>query len=183
MFRSHPIHFSNTMDNLTRRGKILVNACPMCLEEEETVDHLTLNCRVANMIWNSVLGWFSYSWAFPRPIQDLIKSWKSPISHPRGKEMWNVAFLAVIWTLWKERSARCFEGVEKRCEFLWEKIKFSVASWVSINPIFQDSSVDQIMRNWKETDGLSVGLLRLYFSFALLLQCLFWGCFGLLGFL
>ena len=61
-----------TMDNLRRKGKFLVNACPMCLEEEETVDHLTLNCRVANMIWNSVLGWFSCSWAFPRSIQDLF---------------------------------------------------------------------------------------------------------------
>eukprot|EP00268_Persea_americana_P028665 TRINITY_DN277_c2_g1_i3.p2 TRINITY_DN277_c2_g1~~TRINITY_DN277_c2_g1_i3.p2 ORF type:complete len:121 (-),score=18.84 TRINITY_DN277_c2_g1_i3:193-555(-) len=114
-----------SMDNLRRRGKILVNACPMCLEEETV---LTPNCRVANMIWNSVLGWFSCSWAFPMSIQDLFKSWKSSISHPRGKEMWNVAFLAVIWTLWKERSARCFEGVEKRCEFLCEKIKFSVVS-------------------------------------------------------
>lgn len=32
-----------TMDKLRRRGKILVNAWAVCLEKEETVDHLALN--------------------------------------------------------------------------------------------------------------------------------------------
>lgn len=35
-----------TMDNLHRRKKIIVNACPMCLADE-AVDHLLLRCRVA----------------------------------------------------------------------------------------------------------------------------------------
>lgn len=29
-----------TMDNLRQRGKIVVNCCPMCLGDEESVDHL-----------------------------------------------------------------------------------------------------------------------------------------------
>ena len=32
-----------TLDNLRRRGRILVNGCPMCLCEEESVDHLMVN--------------------------------------------------------------------------------------------------------------------------------------------
>ena len=39
-----------TMENLRRRGKVVVNGCPMCLSEEETMDHLLLNCKVAQML-------------------------------------------------------------------------------------------------------------------------------------
>ena len=46
------------MDNLRRRKMIMVNACPMCLTEEESVDHLLLKCKLANSIWLSILRWF-----------------------------------------------------------------------------------------------------------------------------
>lgn len=35
------------MDNLRRRKKILVNTCPMCFADKETVDYLLLNCKMA----------------------------------------------------------------------------------------------------------------------------------------
>ena len=35
-----------TQDNL-RRGRIVVNTCLMCLREEESVDHLMVNCKTA----------------------------------------------------------------------------------------------------------------------------------------
>lgn len=39
-----------TMDNLRRQKIIMVNACPMCLVEEETVDHLLMSCRVVHVM-------------------------------------------------------------------------------------------------------------------------------------
>lgn len=38
------------MDNLRRRNMIMVNACPLCLAAEETMDHRLLNCWVAKEI-------------------------------------------------------------------------------------------------------------------------------------
>ena len=35
-------------------------------------------------------------------------------------------------------------------EVLCDKIKYSVAQWVQINPIFKDYLIDGIMFNWKE---------------------------------
>eukprot|EP00268_Persea_americana_P029942 TRINITY_DN28916_c0_g1_i2.p1 TRINITY_DN28916_c0_g1~~TRINITY_DN28916_c0_g1_i2.p1 ORF type:complete len:107 (+),score=3.09 TRINITY_DN28916_c0_g1_i2:158-478(+) len=49
-----------TMDNLRRRGLIIVNACPICFEDEESIDHL-LNCPIAQHLWRSTLGWFHVS--------------------------------------------------------------------------------------------------------------------------
>lgn len=36
-----------TVDSLRRRGRIVVNGCPMCLREEESIDHLMLYCKTA----------------------------------------------------------------------------------------------------------------------------------------
>ena len=44
-----------TLDNL-RRGMIVVNACLTCLREEESVDHLMVNCKTAKYIWSEWLG-------------------------------------------------------------------------------------------------------------------------------
>lgn len=70
------------MDNL-RRGKIVANACPMCLDDEE---NLLLKCRKVQMLWDLVIGWFGWCWILPNSIQDLLESGKSPIGSRRGKE-------------------------------------------------------------------------------------------------
>ena len=51
-----------TMDNLRRRDRIVINGCPICLRDEETVDHLMLICKIAWMIWKSVIKWFGCCW-------------------------------------------------------------------------------------------------------------------------
>lgn len=139
-----------TLDNLRKRGKIVVIGCQMCLEDEETVDHLLLRCSFAMKIWNSVINWFKCKWAMPKALQHLFEEWTSLIGSKKGKELWKLSFLAVILHIWKERNARCFEG--KKCleEILCDKIKFSVVQWVQISPTFKDYPIDQIMFSWKE---------------------------------
>ena len=150
------------MDNLKRRGKIVVNACPMCLKDEEIVDHLLLRCKIAMKIWNTFLTWLGCSWVPPNQIQDLFTALKSPIGSHKGKEMWKLTFLAVIWCIWKERNARRFEGTAANGESICGKIKFSVVQWVLIYPILKDISVDQILYNWKEVAMLKLCLGVLY---------------------
>lgn len=58
------------MDNLWRRV-IVVNACPMCLEDE-SIDHLLLNWKIAQCFWNAVFGWFGSSWVLSKSFLDLL---------------------------------------------------------------------------------------------------------------
>eukprot|EP00268_Persea_americana_P041537 TRINITY_DN4143_c1_g1_i4.p1 TRINITY_DN4143_c1_g1~~TRINITY_DN4143_c1_g1_i4.p1 ORF type:complete len:133 (-),score=13.21 TRINITY_DN4143_c1_g1_i4:185-583(-) len=122
----------------------------MCLEDEESVDNLLLTCRCAGKIWNSVISWFGCTWVMLECLHQLFEAWRSCIGNPKGKELWKLSFLSVIWHIWKERNARCFEGTKSQEEILCDKIKFSVAQRVKINPMFKDFPTDQIMYNWKE---------------------------------
>lgn len=69
-----------TMDNLQRHNVIVVNACPLCLANEKTMDHLLLNCWGAKEIWNSFFKSFDYSWILPDSILLLFNSWWSIFS-------------------------------------------------------------------------------------------------------
>ena len=128
----------------------MVNACPLCLKDEESVDHLLLKCNFAHKTWSVVLGWFGCSWILPNSLLNLFEAWICLPLAPRGKEMWKLSFFVVIWIIWKERNARCFKGIASCVNSIIDKIKLFVALWVSINPNFQGILLDQVLLNWKE---------------------------------
>lgn len=65
--------------------------------------------------------------------------------------MWKLSFLAAIWSIWKERNRRCFEGKVANVNMVMEAVKRSVALWVSLLPQFKSILMPSIFQNWKET--------------------------------
>lgn len=63
-----------TMDNLRRQKIILVNASPMCLADEESVDHLLLRCKVAQEVLAHVVGLFGCHRVFPNSILEAFEA-------------------------------------------------------------------------------------------------------------
>lgn len=45
---------------LEEEGMTIVNGCSLCLRYGESVDHFMLNCKTAQSIWMTVVGWFDY---------------------------------------------------------------------------------------------------------------------------
>ena len=136
-----------TMENLRRCKKIIVNACPMCLASEETVDHLLLNCKVTQGLWYEVLSWFDCCWTQPSSILRLFEAWRLEVGSNIWRVIWRTAFLDVAWFIWKERNSRCFEDFISSTEFLAYRLKITIASWVSILPQFQGIPFDVFLRN------------------------------------
>lgn len=139
-----------TMDNLRKRKVIVINACSMCLRDEKSVNHLLLNCRVGWKVWCSLIRGFGYSWIPPRSIVDFFVGWQSFAGSKKGKMMWSLPFVAVIWALWKEKRRRCFEGKSSSSDVIAAKARISVAVWASILPNFWGVSIESISRNWRD---------------------------------
>lgn len=76
--------------------------------------------------------------------------WRLGVGPKRRRTMWKLAFLAAIWTIWKESNARCFEGKSSDDLVLREKVKLLVAHWVTPLPYFNGILVNSIVNNWKE---------------------------------
>lgn len=81
-----------TVDNLCRRNRILVNACPMCLVDEETVGHLLLGSQVAGVLWNSVLSLFGCNGVLPQCIFGHFEAWSLSTCSGIGGVIWEDFF-------------------------------------------------------------------------------------------
>jgi hypothetical protein len=64
-----------TLDNLSRRGLVVVNRCWLCEADGESVDHLLLHCRVARALWDAFFSRFGLCWVMPSTVKDLFASW------------------------------------------------------------------------------------------------------------
>ena len=64
-----------TINNLTRRGWVLVNRCRMCCAEVETVDHLLLHCSVASQLWALIFAIFGVTWVQGNSVASVLSSW------------------------------------------------------------------------------------------------------------
>jgi hypothetical protein len=64
-----------TLDNLGRRGLVVVNRCWLCETDGESVDHLLIHCAAARDLWNAFFARFGLCWVMPRSVKELLASW------------------------------------------------------------------------------------------------------------
>lgn len=94
------------MDNLMCRNVIIVNACPLCLQAAEFVDHLLLGCEMAQVMWRTLLNLFGCQWVImPSRFLEYYLAWRYAVGTKRGRIMWRLSFMAGICSPWKVRNA------------------------------------------------------------------------------
>lgn len=111
-----------TLDNLMRRGFQLVNRCFLCLDDSESILHLSLHCPFTSNIWSIILNLQSIDWVFLEKVEDFFTQWKFPSSNPILKNLWSLLLPFVSWQVWKERNNHIFRNVTCSFEIVFEKI-------------------------------------------------------------
>ncbi|KAJ0535046.1 putative reverse transcriptase zinc-binding domain-containing protein [Helianthus annuus] len=118
---------------LIKRGVQLENqVCSRCKKEEESVNHLLLNCLKSRAIWRNILIWLKL------PIQlnsdscgDLLEMIEEINGSKEWKKLIKAIFMITIWQIWKYRNDVEFNKKEgllkdsiddiKELSFLWIK--------------------------------------------------------------
>ena len=98
-----------TLDKLKRRGMTFANRCFMCEEEEETIDHLLIHCKLAKMLWDLILSIVGISWVFPHLVLHTLLAWQGAAVGKKRKKIWLAAPLCLFWNLWRTRNRLVFE--------------------------------------------------------------------------
>ncbi|XP_021986803.1 uncharacterized protein LOC110883323 [Helianthus annuus] len=107
------------------RGLILQNnRCRMCDTEEETADHVLLQCSFAKQIWEAVLGWVKCSEINLGESLKQVLHGVNDLQRGRNKrKIIHAVVLQTIWRLWKVRNDKIFNGKSGVTQNVIEGIK------------------------------------------------------------
>jgi hypothetical protein len=84
-----------TLDNMCKRGIIVVGWCCMCKQSGESINHL-LHCEVAQALWSVVLALFYFTWIMFGGVADLLMCLRGQLGNISAKEVWRIAPLCLM---------------------------------------------------------------------------------------
>ncbi|RVW96808.1 Transposon TX1 uncharacterized 149 kDa protein [Vitis vinifera] len=132
----------NTNDKLQLRRpykSLCPQWCILCKGNGESIDHLFLHCPVTIGLWNKLFKLAGLVWVPPRSFEDmLVIAFKGLGNSLRGKTLWQVACLTLVWIVWQERNNRIFEDKGRSEETLWDLILFYSTLWASCSAALEE---------------------------------------------
>jgi hypothetical protein len=100
-----------TADNLLARNWPCNPLCPLCDQDLETPQHISLHCVFAQQVWLQV-SWWTFGRVQPPAIGSSLTDWWNSSMQTTPKELKrNLAAVLIYtaWNLWKERNRRIFD--------------------------------------------------------------------------
>ena len=80
-----------TVDNLRKRGLIVVDWCSMRKRGGESIDYLLLHCDVARALWSVLFSLLDMKWVMNGRVIDLLACWKGQRGNKMVLEVWRMA--------------------------------------------------------------------------------------------
>ena len=100
-------------DRLARKGLPHHDHCLLCDQEEETINHLLLQCVFSRQVWFSILQGLGLQALAPQLEDKSLDDWWEKVSGmvdgPVKKGL-NSIIILVAWSLWIHRNHCVFEG-------------------------------------------------------------------------
>jgi hypothetical protein len=91
---------------------------------------ILIHCGVTNALWNAVLSCLGLSWVMPRSVKELMACWCSG-GRTRSAVVWKMIHLCLMWCIWRERNARCFEDLARSFEEIVHYFLFTLYTWTA----------------------------------------------------
>ena len=61
-------------------------------------------------MWSLVFCLFGLHWVMPLKVIELFESWQGKFGRHRNIDFWRLVLHCLMWCIWRERNAHCFEG-------------------------------------------------------------------------
>jgi hypothetical protein len=102
-----------TADHLAHHGMDHPDKCPLCDQEEETIDHLLVSCAFAKQFWFTFLSQVNLQVLSPQPEDSSFLHWWEKASRAvtgQARKGLDSLFILGAWVLWKHRNRRVFDA-------------------------------------------------------------------------
>ncbi|RVX03454.1 hypothetical protein CK203_027962 [Vitis vinifera] len=142
----------NTNDKLQLRRpykSLCPQWCILCKGSGGSIDHLFLHCPVTIGLWHKLFNLAGLVWVPPRSVEDMmVITFKGLGNSLRGKTLWQIACLTLIWLVWQERNNMIFEDKGRTEDMLWDLIQFYYSLWASCTEAFRGVPLSVLQLNW-----------------------------------
>jgi hypothetical protein len=129
-----------TWDNLWKRGFIGPSICPLCQQQEETLEHLFNRCPFSQWIWDQGAQAMRRMNQNRISIRDTIENWDLlSFKNPILALIWLLLPGFTLWQIWKERNKRIFHSKASTPELVWGQISKIIRETIR-------------SKNWKQED-------------------------------
>ena len=103
--------------------------CVFCNTETEAADHLFFSCHFSWKIWMHCCSILGVVWVMHKQPTKAISSWVSTLPDNNGKEVWNMIFFVIIWSIWLMRNDMIFNGKASDFRQIIDTIRLRTAWW------------------------------------------------------
>lgn len=121
-----------TADRLAKRGMDHPERCPLCDQEDETIQHILTSCSFSKTVWFQTLSKVSLQEHTPGQADTVLQEWweKVEAATPGYKRAgFNTIVLLVSWWLWKHRNACVFDHMVPSVERIAQDIANDAVLW------------------------------------------------------
>jgi hypothetical protein len=108
-----------TADRLARRGLPHPDHCPLCDQEDETINQLLSACVFARQFWHQLWSFFGIPDVTPQMDSNNFFLWWQQANEQMSKGVrdgFNTLVALGAWTLWKARNDTVFNGTTPRVD-------------------------------------------------------------------
>lgn len=88
-----------TLDNLKKRVIELANQCVMCLEPEESIQHLLHNSIYTTELQYGLAEAIGIKWTQPQTLEEWIIQWSNGKKGEKLSRVWNLMIPHLWWTV------------------------------------------------------------------------------------
>ena len=102
-----------TADRLAKRGLPHPEQCPLCDQEDETINHLLVSCVFSRQFWFCLFQRFGLHQLCPQPTDSSFDLWWERSSNSTAgltKKGLNSLVILGAWILWNHRNSCVFDG-------------------------------------------------------------------------
>lgn len=118
-----------TQENLKRRGFELASRCVLCGEEEESIQHLFLQCHETRKVWEYFFGVLGIQWSRNCTMRDIFLKSCGVAMTAAGACYWETLIHGIVWAIWRERNLRIFEEKEEEMGQVICRVKEWIWRW------------------------------------------------------
>jgi exonuclease III len=112
-----------TWDNLMKKGFTGPSRCTLCMQSEETMEHLLNTCQYSQQIWDWGAQTMRRSQRNRSSIRETLANWDAvSFYNPILQRIWQLLPGFILWAIWKERNKRIFNSSSSPPFTTWDRV-------------------------------------------------------------